>query len=181
MEEAEINALKYPVGKVKFPETYNRQYILQCIKELQEFPAAIKHETAGLDESSLAYLHRPGGWTIRQIVHHCADSHMNAFIRIKLALTEDKPVIKPYKEAEWAKLPDVVNAPVEWSLQVLEGMHNRFVVLLSAIDDAGFQQTYFHPESGKEVKMVELLFIYSWHCGHHLAHIRNAKKYKNKF
>ena len=181
MEQAATDTLKYPMGRFKMPETFTDEDILKAIHTIREFPVKVKNEVWYLEEEGLQYLHRPGGWSIRQIVHHCADSHMNAFIRTKLALTENNPAIKTYEEAEWAKLPDSTDTPVESSFHVLDGLHARWVNLLSALNDAQFRRTVFHPGMKKEVKVVDLLFLYSWHCGHHLAHIKNAKKYKNKF
>lgn len=181
MEDAVLMALKYPTGKFKWPESYPEQDILQYIKAIKEFPALLENEVGGIDNKVLQYLHRPGGWTIRQIVHHCADSHLNAFVRCKLALTENVPTIKPYEEEQWSKLPDAIDAPVEWSLQIIEGMHKRWVYMIEAIGNKGWQRSVFHPAMKKEMKVVELLALYSWHGNHHIAQIKNAKKYKNQF
>jgi hypothetical protein len=176
-----LESLKYPTGKYSKPEHINAEDIKRHSKTLHEFPALIRKETERLDNASLNYLHRPGGWTIRQLVHHCADSHMNAFIRIKLALTETNPTVKPYVEAEWAKLADSTTVPVEHSLQLIEGMHHRWVVLLDSMKPEDFQRTFYHPEHKRDIKVEEILPMYAWHCGHHLAHIKQALKYKNQF
>lgn len=126
----------------------------------------------------LALHYRPEGWTIRQVVHHCADSHSNAFTRFKLALTEENPSIKPYKENLWAELPDVTTAPVDWSLKIIANIHKRWVVLLKSMSIADFERTYFHPESNRVWKLFEVLALYAWHCNHHLAHVKQAKKMK---
>lgn len=179
--QMDIETLKYPTGKYKRPKTFKPIDIALSIKTIQEFPKKIIEATKDLDKTSLEYLHRPGGWTVRQLVHHCADSHLNAFIRVKLALTEDKPVVKPYIENEWVKLEDTAKAPIEWSLQIIEGMHKRWAMLLSKMKGADFKRTYYHPEQKRLVAMEEVISIYAWHCLHHLAHIKQALKHKNKF
>ncbi len=181
METETLETLKYPTGKLKLPKEFTYADIQHCIDVIGRFPKEIKEEVVPCTEEELAYLHRPEGWTIRQLTHHCADSHMNAFIRVKLALTEDKPTIKPYKEAECARLVDTTEAPVEWSLQLIEGLHKRWVLLLNSIKEEQLGRTVFHPEMKREIAISDICFIYSWHCGHHLAHIKNAKKHKNKF
>jgi hypothetical protein len=181
MEAIALEELKYPAGKFKKPETYTLQDIQDRIKIIHDLPAALSKEVTGLDEETLNYLHRPDGWTIRQVVHHLADSHMNAFIRTKLALTESNPTIKPYVESEWAKLIDGDEAPIDWSLKILEGVHNRWAILLPTIKGADLERTVMHPEYNRQMTISYLIFLYSWHCGHHIAHIKNAKKFKNKF
>ena len=180
MEQVALDELKYPTGKYKKPESFTEQTLKDKVKVLQELPAALTKEVTGLNEASLSYLHRPDGWTITQLVHHLADSHMNAFIRIKLALTEENPTIKPYEEAKWAKLPDN-NAPIEASLKILDGVHQRWTMLLLALNATDLERTVVHPEHGKQMKVSDLISLYAWHCGHHLAHVKNAKKFKNKF
>lgn len=128
-----------------------------------------------LSETTLELTYRPSGWTIRQVVHHCADSHMNAFIRFKLALTEDSPTVKPYREEFWAELPDILNLPIEPSLQILEGLHQRWATLLRSFGSREWMAGYIHPEHGKHVGLDEATGEYAWHCRHHLAHIRVAK------
>jgi hypothetical protein len=177
----DIEMLKYPVGKYKKPETLGKKVIEDATETLQKFPALLKEATSGLSKTELEYKHRPEGWTVRQLVHHCADSHMNAFIRIKVALTEDNPTIKPYLENEFAKLKDTTEAPIEWSLITIEGIHNRLVTVLKAMNDSDFERTYFHPQYKSTVFLKELTGLYAWHCNHHLAHIKQALKYKNNF
>jgi|SRR5581483_1024624 len=177
----DIEALKYPIGKYKKPEPLDSKEIQSCIETLQQFPPKLKEAVKGLGKEELLYKHRPEGWTVRQLVHHCADSHLNAFIRIKLALTENNPTVKPYFENEFAKLKDTTESPVEWSLMILEGVHNRLVVILQAMSKDDFKRTYFHPEYKKTVPLEELVTTYAWHCNHHLAHIKQALKHKNIF
>lgn len=128
-----------------------------------------------LSDAQLDTPYRPEGWTIRQVVHHCADSHMNAIIRLKLALTEEKPVIKPYFEDRWAELVDGKSLPIEPSLKILEGVHKRWVLLLENLTASQFQRTFVHPELGTEFSLAVATANYAWHCEHHLAHITNVQ------
>jgi len=173
--------LRYPIGKFKRLESFTSENIKDAVQTIQEFPATLNKEVWFLDDENLKYLHRPDGWTIRQIVHHCADSHMNAFIRTKLTLTEDKPTIKTYNEAEWAKLADSNETPVDLSLKILDGLHNRWVTVLMRIKAIDLDRTLIHPDHNKPMKLVDLIFLYAWHCNHHIAHIKNARKFKNQF
>jgi hypothetical protein len=180
-QEVIVEELKYPTGKFRRPESFSAQDIKEAIKVIQEFPAMLSKEVWFLDDENLKYMHRPEGWTIRQIVHHCADSHMNAFIRTKLALTEENPTIKPYNEAAWAKMADYNETPIDLSLRILDGLHSRWVTMLMHIKAVDLDRTIFHPEYQRQMKLVDIIFLYSWHCGHHIAHIKNARKFKNKF
>ena len=181
MEQTVLESLKYPVGKYKRPETYDAHELKGHIKTLIELPSKLKKEVSGLNETQLLYKYRPEAWTIRQVVHHFADSHMNAFIRIKFAVTEDNPSIKPYEESVWAKLPDTTDAPIEWSLQIIEGLHNRMVLLLNSLTEKDMHRTYFHPEYKIKFTLFQVVAMYAWHCNHHLAHIKQALKHKNEF
>ena len=168
--------LKYPIGKFQVPEIIDFDYLLDCVGEISAFPDELRQEVATLTEEELDTTYRPGGWSIRQVVHHCADSHMNSFIRIKLALTEDTPTIKPYDEGKWAELADSSSNPIQASLDLLQGLHARWVVLLYLIDKVDFQREFFHPEQGRNIRMNEVIGFYAWHGQHHLAHIRMAKR-----
>ncbi len=138
-------------------------------------PSALREAVAGLDDPQLDTPYREGGWTVRQLVHHVADSHINAYVRMRLALTEDWPTIKPYEEAEWAKLEDARTLPVEVSLALLESLHRRWVVLLGSLSEADWERGYVHPESGRE-KLDAVAAIYSWHSRHHVAHVTGLRK-----
>lgn len=181
MKKANLKALKYPIGEFKMPKKISEKDIQSAIKTIAGFPGKLKKETGSLNNTAVEYRHRPGGWTIRQLVHHCADSHMNAFIRTKLAYTEKNPTVKPYDESAWANTDDAGGAPIEWSLLLIEGLHNRWASLLSELNEDDLERTYYHPEQKKEVKINQVAVLYAWHCNHHLAHIKQAKKHKNKF
>ena len=163
------------------PKKYSENDIEKCIAVLEVFPARLKKEVEGLNDDRLVYRHRPGGWTIRQLVNHLADSHLNAFVRTKLTLTEVNPTIKPYDESAWANMDDAAESPLEWSLMILDGLHNRWTMILDTVNEIELRKTYYHPEYKREVTLANLVFLYAWHCEHHLAHIKQAKKFKNKF
>ena len=134
---------------------------------------------AGLTEAQLDTPYRPEGWTIRQVIHHCADSHMNALTRLKLTLTEDQPVIKPYFQDRWVELHDTKNMPIQPSLKMIEGIHARWAVLLNNLTDQELEKSFIHPEYGKTIKIIENIGNYAWHSNHHLAHITETKKRNN--
>jgi len=170
---------KYPVGEFEKPSEITGKHLSDWISEIELFPEKLKKEVEGLNDEQLDIPYRNGGWTIRQLVHHCADSHSNASMRFKLALTEDKPVIKPYFEARWAELPDSREMPVEISLRILEGLHARWVYLLKKLTTEDWQKFYLHLEfDGKKFALDEAAGMYAWHSRHHLAHIINLKKAK---
>ncbi|MFN8712946.1 MAG: YfiT family bacillithiol transferase [Bacteroidota bacterium] len=176
METLDLDQLRFPVGKYSPPEIINHSIIQEWKYEIAQFPRRIQEVTTTLELHQLAWRYRPEGWSIRQVIHHCADSHMNAFIRTKLLLTEDNPTIKPYMEALWAELPDTLEAPVEWSVMLLDGVHRRWSLLLNNISDADWERTYVHPQYGKVYRLDVAVGLYAWHCRHHLAHIREAIK-----
>ena len=166
--------LKYPIGKFEKPETITTELLSQWVAEIAAFPAQLKAEVTHLNEEQLDNTYRSQGWTIRQLVHHCADSHMNSFIRFKLALTEEQPTIKPYREQRWAELADG-KMPIDASLMLLEGLHARWVALLHSLSDEELSRTYFHPDQGQDIPLNVTIGLYAWHGRHHLAHIRKAK------
>lgn len=167
-----LDQLKYPVGRFEKPEVITSEILQKCISTIKEFPAALKQKLKNLSKEQLDTEYRPGGWTVRQVVNHCADSHMNGIIRIKLTLTEDKPVIKPYLEAKWAELEDSKSFPVDAALKILEGVHEKWATLLKSLTDEQWQRTFIHPEHGKEITIAENTCLYAWHCNHHLGHVR---------
>ncbi|MDM1348705.1 YfiT family bacillithiol transferase [Myroides marinus] len=171
-----IELLRYPIGEFVMPEVITDNQLAEWIKTIEEFPKQIKQEVEGLSNKDLEKRYRPGGWTIRQVVHHCADSHMNSLTRFKLALIEDQPIIKPYAEHLWAELTDS-KLPIESSLAVLEGLHFRWAVLLRSLSNTELDRTFIHPANHEIVSLRVNIGIYAWHCNHHLNHIINAKQY----
>lgn len=167
-----IDELKYPIGKLHFID-FEEEELIAKVETIRSFPSKISELTKNLSDSDLVKSYRVGGWNIKQIVHHCADSHMNAFIRFKLALTEDAPVIKPYKEAAWASMIDY-EMPIHSSLKLLQGLHQRWSSLLQSMDNLALTKSYFHPEDNKEVNLWNAIQTYDWHCKHHLKHIELA-------
>jgi uncharacterized damage-inducible protein DinB len=134
----------------------------------------LRSAVADLNEDQLATPYRPGGWNVRQVVHHLPDSHLNSYIRFRLALTEDNPVVKPYQEAAWAELHDARSAPIELSLALLESLHQRWALLLRSLSERDFARTFQHPELG-QLTLAWNLGLYAWHGRHHLAHITNLR------
>lgn len=166
--------LKYPVGKFIRPESITKEIINDAIADIENFPNLVKTEIQNLDEADFHLRYRPDGWTISQVVHHCADSHINSFVRFKLALTENIPTIKPYEESLWAELPDNNLSPFV-SLKLLEALHERWFFILKSISDEDLNKEFIHPEQSERISLKENILVYSWHCKHHLAHIRQAK------
>ena len=171
--------LQYPVGRFTLPEQISSDDKVNFIDVISSFPEKIKEAVKGLNDTQLDTPYRPGGWTIRQVVHHCADSHMNALIRFKLALTENNPVITPYLQDKWAKLSDSISLPVESSLRTIQGIHARWTTLLQSMQADDYKKAYFHPEKQRLVLLEEAVASYAWHCRHHLAHILNCSKANN--
>jgi hypothetical protein len=176
--DEELNALRYPIGEYSPKENPDSEDIRSFISIIEAFPAKLKKAVRGLNDEQLDTQYRPGGWSIRQVVHHVADSHINSYCRFKLALTEDTPAIRPYYEDRWAELPDGKSSPVELSLLLLDALHKRWVVMLNNINTKQLKLKYFHPETKKEATIEYLIGLYAWHCEHHLAHIENLKKTK---
>ncbi len=174
-----IENLKFPIGHFEKPTTISKEIISSYIQNIASFPKRLKKEVIHLTDVQLDTEYRPNGWTIRQVVHHCADSHANSLIRLKLTLTEENPIVKPYFEERWAELIDSKTFPIESSLQMLKGIHARWTVLLNNLTTKDLERTFIHPEHGKEFRLDENIGIYAWHCNHHLAHITNLKELKN--
>ena len=165
---------RYPLGRFDFDTIVDPADRPRLIEEIASLPALLRAAVQGATEQDLARTYREGGWTVRQLVHHVPDSHMNGFVRLKLALTEDRPVIKPYDEVRWAELPDVAGTPIEVSLALLEAVHHRWVVVLRAMKPDDFARVYVHPEHGREISLDVSLANYAWHGKHHLSHVRLA-------
>lgn len=168
----DIETLKYPIGRFKLPELVTGNAIQEAIATIKAFPANLFTAVRTLSAAQLNTPYRPGGWTVRQLVHHCADSHCNAYIRFKLALTEQNPTIKPYDEAAWAILEDS-QLPIEPSLAIIKATHLKWGILLDSMKEEDFNKTYFHPEKQKSQALDGVTLMYAWHSQHHLAHIQH--------
>ena len=168
----DIEKLKYPIGKFEKPTTITKDILKIWISDISTFPKKLSTEVLNLTNKQLDTQYRPNGWTIRQVVHHCADSHMNSFIRFKLALTEDNPTIKPYHEDLWAELADAKDMPIGPSLKILEGLHYRWVVLIKSLSADDLQKTFFHPANQKTMSLATTIALYAWHSKHHLGHVK---------
>jgi uncharacterized damage-inducible protein DinB len=165
---------RYPIGKFERPASVTSEDRSRFIQDIQTLPLDLRKAVAGLSDSQLDTPYREGGWTVRQVVHHVADSHMNSFVRFKLALTESNPVIKPYDEAAWAQTADAQNMPIEASLALLDGLHERWAVLMRATGESDFERTFQHPERGL-MNLDTNLALYSWHGRHHVAHVTQLR------
>ncbi len=170
-----LNNLKYPIGKYTSLQNITAELLQSYINEIEIFPKRLSKEVENLSDAQLDTPYRGGGWSIRQVVNHCADSHMNSLIRFKLALTEEQPTIKPYFEDRWAELADSSNVPIEPALKILDGIHARWTALLKSLTKEQLERTFIHPETGKQFRIDENIGLYAWHCNHHLAHITNLK------
>ena len=176
----ELETLRFPVGKYHFPEKVDLDQREEWINEITLFPGKLEDAVKNLSDEQLNWRYRPDGWTIKQVVHHCADSHINAFLRFKLALTEDNPTIKPYKEGLWANLDDNQN-DVDDSIMILKGLHKKWAALLNALSESDLQRTYIHPEHGRTFNLEFTIGMYAWHSRHHHAHVLQAIAHKGEF
>jgi uncharacterized damage-inducible protein DinB len=167
--------LRYPIGKWNRQSSVDADGIAAMIEQVASAPAALAAAVKGLTDAQLDTRYREGGWTPRQIVHHVADSHMNAYVRFKLGMTEDNPTIKTYNEARWAETVDGKTAPIDVSLSLVEGVHKRWVQFLRSMDAKAFARTIVHPENGS-MRLSDLLGMYSWHGRHHTAHITELRQ-----
>ena len=167
--------LRYPLGRFSFRPDVTDEQRQPLIRDIAATPDALRAAAAGLTKAQLEMSYRPGGWTVRQVVHHLPDSHMNAYIRFKLALTENRPTIKTYDEAAWAKVADTAGTPIETSLTLLEALHHRCVVLLESLGPSDFARALVHPDHG-DVTLDWMLQLYAWHGRHHVAHVTELRK-----
>lgn len=174
MQSENIEDLKYPIGKFNKPETISEGDIKTWITDIEQFPNRLNKLVPYLSESELNYQYRPEGWNIKQVVHHCADSHMNSFIRFKLCLTEELPTIKPFDDGKWAELPDATEADISTSLKLIEGLHARWTVLLKSLEESDLRKQYIHPDKAQPLSLLDSIALYAWHGNHHLAHIKLA-------
>ncbi|MBV6477847.1 MAG: putative metal-dependent hydrolase YfiT [Ignavibacteria bacterium] len=178
MNVVEAKNLRYPIGEFIVPESISQNEIDSYMEIISSFPEKLKSVVSELSADKLNTHYREGGWTVKQVVHHLADSHMNAFIRFKLALTEDIPTVKPYFEDRWAELEDGNSDDINLSLTLLEVLHKKWHVLMKSMSEEDFEKSFFHPEYGREFKLKEITAQYSWHCEHHFAHIIELLKRK---
>lgn len=171
MRGATLQDLRYPIGQFEWDGDRTGQRRRGHIDAIAQLPAMMQAAVANLPEQAWDTPYRPGGWTVRQVVHHVPDSHLNAWMRFRLALTENEPQIRPYDEAAWAELPDTARTAPAVSLSLLDALHSRWVVLLEAMTPADYARTLRHPEHGRTFTLHEMLAHYAWHGSHHLAHI----------
>ncbi|MGA2101035.1 MAG: YfiT family bacillithiol transferase [Candidatus Sulfotelmatobacter sp.] len=166
---------RFPIGKFHYEGQVSEQQKQAFLSDIAQTPANLRAAVRGLAESQLETPYRSGGWTVRQVVHHLPDSHMNAYVRFKLALTEDDPTIKPYAEDRWAELSDTKATPVEVSMTLLDSLHDRWVRLLRSLTSDDWKRTFRHPELGS-MTLEKTLALYAWHGKHHVAHITELRK-----
>ncbi|HYJ80818.1 MAG TPA: bacillithiol transferase BstA [Longimicrobiaceae bacterium] len=166
---------RYPVGRFDVEEAVTPERRAEWLRQVEEAPARLRAAVDGLSDEQLDTPYRDGGWTVRQVLHHLPDSHLNAYVRIKLGLTEEVPAIKTYEEGRWAELPDSRDTPPEVSLVLLEALHARWMVLLRALGQAEWARTFRHPEWG-EMSLGKALAQYAWHGRHHVAHVTRLRE-----
>ncbi len=167
----DIEKLRFPIGRYVPPETISDIQLLNWIDEIEQLPLLLRNATNNLPETALDTPYRPEGWTLRQVIHHLADSHMNAYIRFKLAVTEDNPTIKPYFEDRWAETSDSKDGNIDLSLNLLEALHKRWVLFLRSMSQEDWNKTFYHPENKRSAALKEVAGLYAWHGNHHLNHI----------
>lgn len=166
--------LRFPIGEFQKPEIITGQHISEWTKSIRAFPNNLEETVKDLDNVSKDWIYRPEGWSIKQVVHHCADSHMNSFIRFKLSLTEESPTIRPYYEDRWADLTDGQEYDLKPSVNLLKSLHQRWVVLINSLTEQELKKEFIHPEHGSRFSLAETVGTYAWHGEHHLAHIHQA-------
>jgi hypothetical protein len=167
--------LRYPIGTYDYPTTVSEYERERWMQDISIAPRLLEDAVDGLSDRQMETAYRPGGWTVRQVVHHVADSHMNGLIRFKLALTEEQPTIKCYDEARWAELADVSVVPIEVSLALLDGIHTRWMAVLRSLKSEDFRRSFFHPERNGVLTLEQALGLYAWHGRHHAAHITTLR------
>jgi uncharacterized damage-inducible protein DinB len=167
--------LRYPIGQFQYDGPLTDAQRQRLIDQIEEAPAKLRAAVEGLSTQQLETPYRPGGWTVRQVVHHLPDSHLNSYMRFRLALTEDEPTIRPYYEDRWAKLDDARHAPIDISLALLESLHRRWVLLLRSLTARDYARTFIHPELGV-VSLDKNVSLYAWHGRHHVAHITSLRE-----
>ncbi|MEO0311948.1 MAG: hypothetical protein RIQ89_1605 [Bacteroidota bacterium] len=176
MASLNLEQLQYPIGKFKTPDEYTPEFINQCKKDIAGLPMLLSRAVNGLTIEQLNTPYRPEGWKIKQVVHHIADSHMNAYIRTKLTCTEEEPTVKPYIEQLWALTPDANDDNIKVSLQLITALHNRWSSFLTTLTFNDLDRCFIHPEHGKKFNLKWLCALYAWHGKHHTAHITHARE-----
>ncbi|MEO6167356.1 MAG: YfiT family bacillithiol transferase [Chitinophagales bacterium] len=176
IEADKMQKQRFPIGMFEFGKTYTDENVQQLIRKIEEFPGKLKRIITGLTKEQLDSTYRENGWTIRQVIHHLADSHINAYMRFRLALTEDTPTIKPYDQELWANLEDAKNAAPELSFDLLSNLHKRWAILLKSMTPQDFERLFYHPEHQMSFALKEILGMYAWHGEHHYTHILKAKE-----
>jgi hypothetical protein len=166
---------RYPIGKFSFDGTLTDKQKAQFLDDIEQIPAWMEEAVRGLSEKQLDTPYRDGGWTVRQLVHHMPDSHVNSYVRFKLALTEDQPTIRPYMEDRWAELPEAKSAPIGMSQAFLRSLHSRWILMLRALQPADWKRTFHHPDNGL-MNLEKSLALYAWHGRHHVAHITRLRE-----
>lgn len=166
---------RFPIGKFSYSGPMSAVQKAKCLDDIEQTPSRMRAAVAELSDAQLDAPYRDGGWTVRQVVHHVPDSHMNSYVRFKLAMTEVNPTIKPYAENLWAELPEAKTAPIEISLSLLEGLHRRWMLMLRELKPEDWQRTFQHPDLGA-VSLEKNLALYSWHGRHHVAHITRLRE-----
>lgn len=174
-----LEKLKYPIGKLEIPTNINNKNIEDWISIIEHFPNRLENLVQHLSEEQLDTTYRENGWTIRQVIHHCYDSHHNSYTRFKWTLTEDKPIIKAYYEERWAELFDSKSAPISLSLHAIKALHAKWVYLLKGLSEENLAAFFIHPSGNEEVTLKKNIGIYAWHCNHHFAHIQQLMIRKN--
>lgn len=176
MMDKELNALKYPIGKFNPLMKVTDNLLKEWVSTIEELPSKLTELVSNFSIEQLDTPYRPGGWTVRQTLHHLGDSHANSYIRFKWALTEDTPLIKVYDEAKWAELSDSKNAPISLALDFLQALHAKWVYLIKGLNEENLDARFIHPDSGKKISLRKTIGMYAWHSAHHFAHIQNLVK-----
>ena len=177
----DLEKLKFPVGEYKSNNNPTDDELSKWIKDIEEFPAKLEKLVTDISIEQLNWKYRPDGWKVKHVIHHCADSHMNSLIRFKLALTEETPTIRPYFEDKWAELDDSIDNNIEGSINLINGLHRKWGILIRSLTQVQLKLEFVHPEHGTKFSLTETIGTYSWHCNHHLSHIKNGIKSEGKY
>jgi hypothetical protein len=184
LNKIELDKLKHPIGDFEKPTTKDQEerkdLVFKWKNDIANFPLQLKKVVTDLDDEKLDWKYRPQGWTVKQVVHHCSDSHINALICFKLTLTEDEPTIKPYLEGKWAELQDMT-LPIEVSISILDGVHRKLDIIIESLSESDLEKRFFHPEHQVYFTLFELVANYAWHSNHHLAHVEQAIESNGKY